>query len=101
MPNEVIAAIAALGLIAVFMAVPMAIAALRRHPERRLIYKLAPLALFSFLLWLALIAWASSRQHDDALIQKYVNKLREGKLLPLVIVVLVVIGAAGSLLMLR
>lgn len=101
MPKEVLAILVSLGVIAAFVAVPAVIAAVRRHPERRLIYKLAPLTLFSFLLWFALIAWAGSKQHDDAVIQKYVNKLREGKLLPLVIAALVVIGAVGSYLMWR
>ncbi len=101
MQNEVLAAVVSLALIAVYLAVPIVIAALRRHPERRLIYKLTLLTLFSLLLWLALIAWAASRQHDDALIQKYVNKLREGRLLTVAIVVLVAVGAAGSLLIWR
>jgi hypothetical protein len=101
MENEVLAAVVSLALIAAYLAVPMAIAALRRHPERTLIYKLTLLSLFSLLLWFALVAWAGSRQHDDALIQKYVNKLREGRLLTAAIVALVVIGAAGSFLIWR
>ena len=101
MPKEVLAIIVSVGLIVAFMGVPMVIAAFRRHPDRKLIYKLAPLAIFSFLLWFALIAWAASKQHDDAIVQKYVNKQREGKLLPLVIGALVLIGAIGSYLMWR
>ena len=82
-----------------FITAPAIIAWLRKHPDRHLIYKLTPLALLSFLLWLALIAWAVSDKRDDAVIQKYVAKLRANNRLPIVIGLLVVAGLAGSLFM--
>ncbi len=88
-----------LAVMALFVAVPAIIAALRRHPDRQLIYKLTPLTIFSFLLWFALIAWAASDQRDDAVIQKYVTKLRANNRLPVLIALLVLAGLAGSLFM--
>ena len=82
-----------------FIAVPALIAWIRRHPDRKLIYKLTPLTFFSFLLWFALIAWAASDQRDDAVIQKYVNKLRANNRLPILIALLVLAGLAGTLFM--
>lgn len=84
---------------AAFIAAPALIAWLRKHPDRKLIYKLSPLAILSFLLWFALIAWAASGQRDDAVIAKYVAKLRANNRLPLLIALLVVAGLAGSLVM--
>ncbi|MEZ0241919.1 MAG: hypothetical protein ACAH11_00980 [Sphingomonas sp.] len=85
--------------IAAFAAAPALVAWVRKHPERKLIYKLSPLTLFSFLLWFALIAWAASGQRDDAVISKYVAKLRANNRLPLLIALLVALGLAGSLFM--
>jgi hypothetical protein len=85
--------------IAAFLAAPALIAWLRKHPDRKLIYKLSPLTFFSFLLWFALIAWAASDQRDDAVIQKYVAKLRANNRLPILIALLVAAGLAGSLVM--
>ncbi|MES2441922.1 MAG: hypothetical protein V4574_03765 [Pseudomonadota bacterium] len=84
---------------AAFIATPALIAWLRKHPDRKLIYKLSPLALLSFLLWFALIAWAASDQRDDAVIQKYVAKLRSNNRLPILIALLVLAGLVGSLVM--
>ena len=88
-----------LAVVAAFIAAPALIAWIKKHPDRRLIYKLSPLAIFSFLLWFALIAWAVSDQRDDAVIQKYVTKLRANNRLPLLIALLVIAGLAGSLFM--
>ncbi|OAN65938.1 hypothetical protein [Sphingomonas sp. TDK1] len=84
--------------LALFLALPALVAWFRKHPERGLIYKLAPLAVFSFLLWLVLVAWAWTGKRNDAVLSRYVAKLRENKRLPLVIALLVVLGVAGSLL---
>lgn len=80
-----------------YLAAPALAAFFTRHPERRLIYRLAPLALLSFLLWLALLAWALTGQRDDALISRYVAKLRGSNRLPMAIALLVFAGLAGSL----
>jgi len=81
----------------VFVALPSMIALARQHPEKRLIYRLTPLATFSFVLWFVLIVWASSDKRNDAVISRYVAKLRQGNQLPLVIATLVAIGAVGTL----
>ena len=81
-----------------FVAAPALIARVRNHPDRQLIYKLSPLTFFSFVLWGALIVWAASDQRDDAVISKYVAKLREGNRLPATVAALVVIGALGGVI---
>ncbi len=86
-----------LGLTA-YIGAPAGIAFLRRHPESSLIYKLSPLSLLSFLLWLVLIAWAFTGQKDEAVISRYIARLRGKKRLPLAITLLVVLGLGGSLL---
>ena len=90
---------ALLAVLALFLAAPAIIARFRRHPDRKLIYKLSPLSFFSFLLWFALIAWAASDQRDDAVISKYVAKLRANNRLPILIGLLVLAGLAGSAVM--
>lgn len=82
--------------LAIYVAVPPLIALVRRHPERRLIYKLSPLALLSFILWGALLLWAASDRRDDAVISKYVAKLRGSNRLPLVVGLLVAVGVVGG-----
>lgn len=84
--------------IALFITIPVLIAYARHHPERRLIAKLSVGSLFSFVLWGALIAWAASDQRDDAVISKYVARLRERNLLPLAVGGLVAIGLLGGAL---
>jgi hypothetical protein len=84
--------------LAIYIAAPALVALARRHPERSLIYKLSPLCLLSFILWLVLVAWAFTGQRNDAIISRYVSKLRGNNRLPLVITLLVLFGLAGSLL---
>jgi hypothetical protein len=82
----------------VYGGAPGFIALVRRHPERRLIYTLCPLTLLSFILWMVLLAWAFTGRRDDAIISRYVAKLRGDNRLPLAITLLVLAGFAGSLL---
>ncbi|KQN05262.1 hypothetical protein ASE85_20365 [Sphingobium sp. Leaf26] len=86
-----------LGLV-IYIAIPPLVAFTRQHPERRLIYKLSPLCLLSLILWLVLVAWAFTGQRNDAIISRYVSKLRGDNRLPLAITLLVLLGLAGSLL---
>lgn len=81
-----------------FVAAPSIVALLRSHPERTIIYKLSPLSLLSFLLWWALLVWAASDQRDDAIISKYVAKLRSSGWFAWVVGLLVLIGATGGFL---
>jgi hypothetical protein len=90
---------ALLVVVAVYLAAPALVAWLRKHPDRKLIYKLSPLTFFSFLLWFALIAWAASDQRDDAVISKYMSRLRDNNRLPILVALLVAAGLAGSLIM--
>ena len=82
----------------IYIGIPSLIAIARKHPERGLIYKLSPLSLLSFILWLVLIAWAFTGRRDDAIISRYVSKLRGNNRLPLAITLLVLFGLAGGLL---
>lgn len=84
--------------LAIYIAIPSLVALARQHPERRLIYKLSPLCLLSVILWLVLVAWAFTGQRNDAIISRYVSKLRGNNRLPLAITLLVLFGLAGSLL---
>jgi amino acid transporter len=84
--------------LAIYLAAPAFIALARQHPDRRLIYKLSPLSLLSFILWLVLLAWAFTGKRDDAILSRYVSKLRRNNRLPLAISLLVFFGLAGNLL---
>lgn len=96
-PEKMLLLFALLAGIAAFVAAPAAIALIRRHPDRGLICKLSPLALLSFVLWFFLMAWACTGTRNDAVISRYVTKLRDNRHLPLVIAGLVVLGLVGSL----
>lgn len=89
--------VVAVVVLAALIATPALIALVRRHPERRLIYKLSPLSTFSFILWGALIVWAASDQRNDGIVSKYVERLRANNRLPWVIVALLALGVVGSL----
>jgi len=80
----------------VFFAAPAVIAFARQHPERRTILRLSVFALFSFVLWAALLTWAVSDKRDDGVIARYVARLRQTKLLPVIVGGLVLIGAVAS-----
>lgn len=78
-----------------FLLIPVLIAYARRHPERRTIARLSPFGVLSMILWVALIVWAASDKRNDAVIAKYVARLRERNLLPLVVGGLVAVGLLG------
>jgi len=95
-PGQIIAVAAMFVALAVFLAIPALIALLRRHPDRRLIGRLTPLTLLSFLLWVALLVWAASDKRDDAVIGRYIARLRGSWHFGAAIGVLVALGLAGS-----
>lgn len=97
MPQKIALVLALMAGVSAFIAAPAVIALVRKHPERRLIYKLSPLALLSFVLWFFLLAWACTGTRNDAVISRYVMKLRDNRHLPLAIASLVVLGLIGSL----
>ena len=75
-----------------FMFAPTLIAYATRHPERRRLAALNPLALLSFLLWGALLIWAIGGKRDDSVIAKLVAKQR--RYIPWVVAALVIGGVA-------
>ncbi|MBC7495824.1 MAG: hypothetical protein H7243_01495 [Sphingomonadaceae bacterium] len=97
MVQPIIAVSIASGVV-LFVAAPLLIALVRRHPERGTIARLTPFAALSFVLWTALLMWALFGKRDDGVIAHYVARLRERRLLPLIVGTLVVVGAIGSAL---
>ena len=97
MPIErmMLAGVALLGVVA-FVFVPTAIAFVWRHPERRRIARINGLALFSFLLWFALIVWAVGGKRDDSLIARLVGDDRHRGRLTAIVAVLVTGGIATT-----
>ena len=65
-------------------------------PERRLIGQLNVLSILSFLLWLALIAWAAGGARDDSVIAKFVGEPGRRQKLVGLVVVLVGLGVAST-----
>jgi hypothetical protein len=76
--------------------IPTMIAYARQHPERRLIGQLNVLSIFSFLLWMALIAWAAGGARDDSVIAKFVGEPGRRQKLVGLVVVLVGLGLAST-----
>jgi uncharacterized membrane protein len=60
----------------VFNFMPICIAMVTRHPQRGLIAVLNVLSLFSFALWLALMAWVVNGERDDTVIARFINNPR-------------------------
>lgn len=79
----------------IFLVLPAIIALVRRHPGRKLIVQLTPLTLVSFLLWVALLVWAVSDKRNDAVLSRYVTRLRGSWRFPAAIGVLVLLGLVG------
>ncbi|OYQ27700.1 hypothetical protein CHU93_10590 [Sandarakinorhabdus cyanobacteriorum] len=76
---------------------PTAIAYARRHPERALLARINILSILSFLLWLALMAWAVGGARNDAVINRFVHNKAQRPLLIGVLVLLVGGGLALTL----
>lgn len=88
--------------VAMFVTTPALIALARRHPERRTILALTPLAALSFLLWFALLVWAAGGKRDDGVIGRYADRIRRARGFPYLVGGLVVLGlAAGAVAMAR
>ena len=82
----------------IFCGLPVAIAAIRRHPDLGLIAKLSPLSILSFALWFALIVWAATDKRKDGVVSRYIDKVKDKNLLPWIVGALVVLGLAGATL---
>lgn len=71
----------------VFNFLPACIAWVDSHPDRRLLTGLNILSLFSFALWLALMAWAVGGRRPDTMIGRWMGDPRTRRL--------IVVGAMG------
>jgi hypothetical protein len=76
--------------------VPTIIAFVRRHPERRLIGQLNILSIFSFLLWMALIAWAAGGKRNDSVINRFIGRPGQRGRLIAIVATLVGLGIATT-----
>lgn len=80
----------------VFNFIPAIIAHGRNHPEKRLIGRLNILSLFSFVLWMALVAWAVGGARNDSVINKFVGNAENRGRLVAIVVALVSVGIATT-----
>lgn len=98
MPDKMLAVAALVVVVLAIVGLPAVVAAIRNHPERRLIYKLTPLAALSFILWGVLLAWAITGVRDDAVMSRLFNRARRSRYLPAMIGGLVLVGMVGTAL---
>jgi uncharacterized membrane protein len=80
----------------VFNFLPAAIAYVNGHPDKHLLAVLNVVSLFSFALWIALMAWAATGSNDHPMIQRFVGTPQRRKRLVASVVGLVVVGFAGT-----
>jgi hypothetical protein len=94
--NRLLIAGVALLAMLLFNFAPTMIAFARRHPERRLIGQLNIVSLLSFLLWVALLAWAIGGRRNDSVIGRFVGTPGQRKRLAGLVAVLVTVGVATT-----
>ena len=82
----------------VFNFLPMCIAYVNRHPDRHLLAALNVISLFSFALWIALMAWAISGTSSHPVIQRFVGSPQSRRRLLASVSALVVAGFATTAL---
>jgi len=80
----------------VFNFLPSAIAYVDRHPDRHLLASLNVMALFSFILWIALMGWAIAGSSEHPIIRRFVGSPRQRRRLVASAVALVMAGSAGT-----
>ncbi|QQV76341.1 superinfection immunity protein [Sphingomonas aliaeris] len=98
MPYKALAIVALVVFVLAIVGLPAAVAMIRNHPERRLIYKLTPLTALSFILWGVLLAWAITGIRDDAVMSRLFARARRSRYLPTMIGGLVLVGMVGTAL---
>ena len=81
----------------VFNFVPTVIAVIQRHPERRLIAGLNIVSLFSFALWLGLMAWVLGGKRDDSAINRFVSNRQNRRLVIASTIGMVMLGFSSTL----
>jgi uncharacterized membrane protein len=64
----------------VFNFLPACVAYVNRHPDRHLPAVLNVISLFSFALWIALMAWAASGTSSHPMIQRFVGSPQRRRL---------------------
>jgi uncharacterized membrane protein len=80
----------------VFNFLPAAIAYVNHHPDKHLLAALNVVSLFSFALWIALMAWATAGRNDHPLIQRFVGTPQRRARLFMSVAALVMAGFAGT-----
>jgi uncharacterized membrane protein len=85
----------------VFNFLPAAVAYVNGHPDKHLLAVLNVVSLFSFALWIALMAWAATGRNDHPMIQRFVGTPQKRKRLVASVVGLVLAGFAGTALSLN
>lgn len=82
----------------VFNFLPAALAYVDRHPDRHLLAALNVLSLFSFALWIGLLAWARAGHSDHPMIRRFVGSPRDRRRLVGSVLALTLAGSAGTAL---
>jgi len=98
MPSKILLLTGLAAIVVIIVSLPTAVATARKHPERRLIYKLTPLAALSFVLWGVLLAWAITGVRDDTVVSRLFARARRSRYLPVMIGMLVLVGMVGTAL---
>lgn len=80
----------------VFNFLPACIAYVNRHPDRHLLAALNVVSLFSFALWIALMAWSVSGNSNHPLIQRFVGSPQRRRRLVASVSALVLAGFATT-----
>lgn len=80
----------------VFNFLPAAVAYVNGHPDKHLLAVLNVVSLFSFALWIALMAWAATGSNDHPMIQRFVGTPQKRKRLVASVAALVAVGFAGT-----
>ncbi len=81
----------------VFNFLPACVALVDRHPERRLIAGLNVLSLFSFALWLALMAWVIGGERPNSMIGRLMSDPRARRVVVFVTAGFAAFGLGGTL----
>ncbi len=80
----------------VFNFLPAAVAYVNNHPDKHLLAVLNVVSLFSFALWIALMAWAATGRTDHPMIRRFVGTPQKRARLVGSVSALVVAGFAGT-----
>ncbi|WP_310496440.1 superinfection immunity protein [Sandarakinorhabdus sp.] len=80
----------------VFNFMPTAVAYVSDHPDRHLLAAINVIALFSFALWFALMAWAATGNSEHPLIKRFVGTPKHRGRLMAGVLSLVLVGVGMS-----